>query len=1111
MVRTIAVVAVMMLVASTMGLCQEATTVQLAEPFRQAYQGTEVTGEHVIALWTFDDPDNLTDAGGKGFDMAVNGAQLTAEGRFGGALESFRGHPDEDVKHGVEVNHNAALCPKGAFTIEMWIKPKPELVGYPDGFLIDKKYVANADYQMVLGTADAKTQTRRLYVNLGFGADSARWNSDPAVYEPGTWYHVAFTYDGAGDGRFYRDGVALGGGSQPERKAVAPGTHKLTIGDRIGSLYHGFPGFIDQVRICNGVLEFRPASFAFISRRKAFVRMEDAPPLQFEVTNKSRDTLSGAVCRFATAETRPVSLTLPDIASGTTHVVEYPFDLSLRPDAYQVHARIEIPGDPPYTSEERFSVNIVARPLPKRMPVVMWGVGGVENVVKEIDRLRYIGFTHCLGTATDFAKVWEAGAPVQATSDEALPAAYAMLDEALVNGVGVIAGLSPGRWAASKEEVRQTLRDGTKYDEVDGLYPKAQDFCYNVGVSTAQTYGDFPAFDGALIHTEVRGHSRPSFGDIDRQAFREFSGLEIPDEVETGNGVRYADLKDFPPDRIIPDDHPILVYYKWFWERGDGWNALHTALDRGLKTNVHEGFWTFHDPAARVASRWGNGGSVDYLSHWTYSYPDPIRIGLCTDELFAMAEGSEYSQQVMKMTQVIWYRNQTAPMPGEEAQITDAFFDDQYTATGGAGRVEEGKYRARWEKEIPDAAFPTIAPMQLREAFWSKMARPIQGIMYHGWQSLVQTDSTSGYRYTNPDTKEELKRLVETVLEPLGPALMQVPDRPADVAFLESFASQMFNRRGTYGWNGGWAGDAYLILHYAQLQPKVIYDETIERDGLDQYKVLVMADCDVLTESIAAAVERFQARGGIIIGDENLAPAIKPDILLQTHARPKEADAARRLNQEKAAALRKELDAHYARYRESSNPDVITRCRTFGSTDYVFTINDLREYGKYVGHHGLVMENGLPSDAAISVHRGGGHVYDLVNHQEVPAEAAEGRLAWNVHLGPCEGRVFMVTDNAIDSVDVTCPQEVKRGESVEVNVGVTDDTGKLLDAVAPVRVEIIDPEGRPAEFSGYYGAEGGRLSITLQMAANDYAGLWTIRATELASAKTATRYMRLSE
>ena len=77
------------------------------------------------------------------------------------------------------------------------------------------------------------------------------------------------------------------------------------------------------------------------------------------------------------------------------------------------------------------------------------------------------------------------------------------------------------------------------------------------------------------------------------------------------------------------------------------------------------------------------------------------------------------------MTQVIWYRSQTAPQ---------AKADDPPPA-----------YRARWEREQPDAPVITIAPMHLREAFWTKIARPIDGIMYHGWQSLVPCDGPSSY------------------------------------------------------------------------------------------------------------------------------------------------------------------------------------------------------------------------------------------------------------------------------------------------------------------------------------------------------------------------------
>jgi hypothetical protein len=170
------------------------------------------------------------------------------------------------------------------------------------------------------------------------------------------------------------------------------------------------------------------------------------------------------------------------------------------------------------------------------------------------------------------------------------------------------------------------------------------------------------------------------------------------------------------------------------------------------------------------------------VSHWTYSYPDPLKIGQVADALSAMAAGRP-GQQVMKMTQIIWYRSQTAPeLPADEAEHT------------------------AWEKAQPEARFITIAPDHLREAFWAKIARPIRGIMYHGWGSLVDAGDDHAYRYTNPKTKEVLTELLHSVVQPLGPTFLQVPDRAADVALLESFSSQVFAGRGSSGWGRSWEG-----------------------------------------------------------------------------------------------------------------------------------------------------------------------------------------------------------------------------------------------------------------------------------------------------------------
>ena len=51
----------------------------------------------------------------------------------------------------------------------------------------------------------------------------------------------------------------------------------------------------------------------------------------------------------------------------------------------------------------------------------------------------------------------------------------------------------------------------------------------------------------------------------------------------------------------------------------------------------------------------------------------------------------------------------------------------------------------------------------------------------------------------------------------------------------------------------------------------------------------------------------------------------------------------------------------------------------------------------------------------------------------------------------------------------------------------------------PLRVELRDPDGRLAEFSGYHAAVAGRLDLTFDLARNDLPGAWHLRVQELAA------------
>ena len=62
----------------------------------------------------------------------------------------------------------------------------------------------------------------------------------------------------------------------------------------------------------------------------------------------------------------------------------------------------------------------------------------------------------------------------------------------------------------------------------------------------------------------------------------------------------------------------------------------------------------------------------------------------------------------------------------------------------------------------------------------------------------------------------------------------------------------------------------------------------------------------------------------------------------------------------------------------------------------------------------------------------------------------------------------------------------------------------------PVHVEITDPAGRVAEWSGYHAAADGQLNLQFDVARNDAPGVWQIRVRELASGRESAAFVRIT-
>ena len=209
-------------VLAAAALAAEAPAVRLCEPWKTDYPGHDATGGHVIGLWKFDGP-KIEDASGHGHAATLRGAKLSPAGRFGGCLECFRGWPVQDKEHRALVQNRPRLEPQGAIHTGTVAQAQAGTERRaPASVPVGQEVRRPRRITRWFSVRRIRAGRGSCRSTLGFGADSEIWYSRAAKFPPGTWWHVAFTYDGQGEGSFYLDGAALGQQRVERRRSIAP-------------------------------------------------------------------------------------------------------------------------------------------------------------------------------------------------------------------------------------------------------------------------------------------------------------------------------------------------------------------------------------------------------------------------------------------------------------------------------------------------------------------------------------------------------------------------------------------------------------------------------------------------------------------------------------------------------------------------------------------------------------------------------------------------------------------------------------------------------------------------------------------------------------------------
>ena len=567
-------------------------------------------------------------------------------------------------------------------------------------------------------------------------------------------------------------------------------------------------------------------------------------------------------------------------------------------------------------------------------------------------------------------------------------------------------------------------RDGSEGKGFDYMRPDAQAKMREELTKLADALKDSPALVGVQTSSEVRDHARPSWTPESQAACRKALGFDmLPDAGKAA--PHYSRLAGFPVSRLVPEENKYLRYCLWYWRDGDAWNRYQDDVAALYNERFGRPVFSMYDPVVRTPPLWGSGGHDSIGGQWVYCNPQPCAPSFVVSEQQAMARGMP-GQKVWLSLQGITYRERVAPTG--KKQPADA---------------------PQWAGDFPKARYITTPPDIMLEGYWTLFSRQTDGFGAYAWNSYFRKPDSdpkteTGYACTNPRSFLAVSNLCVSVAVPLGPLFKAVPERQPEVAILESYAQSFFAARTSFGWGYVWGDLATL----ANLQPYALWEEEIARDGIPaSLKVLLMPDCEVLTERTFAAVRAFQRRGGVVVADENLVPGLMPDLLLPTglisrYERSFHADRDTRELRRAAKELRGDLAWAYRPYGDSDNPDIFVHVRSWKDADYLFAINDRRTFGDYVGPWRMLPEKGLPSKGKVTLRRAAGAVYDLVRHVAVPFAVKDGLTEIPVSYETNDGRLFLAVSRPLGRL------------SVSVSGGEVTVTSPDADAMVPIEVAV---------------------------------------------------------